>query len=161
MKDPKILAGGAVLLVAAFWFYIKPNYLDAAPPVVYTQEQLDAAPRPTVTLDELILNLNAPATAPKFVKLVAALEFADPQHKWVGAKGAGLEAKNEAFAEELAPEKHRILDVVTAVVGTKTPDEIATPEGRDALKHDLIAAINSELHTEKVEDVYFVTFITQ
>lgn len=161
MKDPKILAGGGVLLVALFWFYLKPNYLDAAPPVIYTQEQLASAPRPTVTLDELILNLNAPASAPKFVKLVAALEFEDTQHQWVGAKGASLEAKNAAFAEELAPEKHRILDVVTTVVGTKTPDEVATTEGREALKRDLVAALNDELHTEKVEEVYFVTFITQ
>lgn len=161
MKDPKILAGAAVFLAAAFWFYIKPNYVDAKPPVVYTQEQLDAAPRPTLTLQERVLNLSAPATAPKYVKLVAALEFADPGHKWVGAKGEGLAAKNEAFAAELEPESHRIWDVVTRVIGSKTIDEVSTAEGRESLKHDLVTALNDELHTEKVEDVFFVTFITQ
>ncbi len=49
-KDKKVLAGGAVLFAAAFWFYIKPNYMDAKPPPVYTQEQIQSSPRPTVML---------------------------------------------------------------------------------------------------------------
>ena len=50
-KDKKILAGGAVLFAAAFWFYIKPNYMDPRPAAVYTAEQIAEAPRPTVILD--------------------------------------------------------------------------------------------------------------
>ena len=38
-KDKKVLAGGAVLIAAAFWFYIKPNYMDAKPAPVITQER--------------------------------------------------------------------------------------------------------------------------
>ena len=41
-KDKKVLAGGAVLIAAAFWFYIKPNYMDAKPAPVITQEQIEA-----------------------------------------------------------------------------------------------------------------------
>ncbi|MCK9517952.1 MAG: flagellar basal body-associated FliL family protein [Dehalococcoidia bacterium] len=161
MKDPKILAGGAVLLAALFMFYIKPNYVDAKDPAVYSQAQIVSAPRPTLTLEERVLNLSAPATSPKYVKLVIALEFADPQHHWVTLKGDALAAKNASFAAELEPESHRIWDVITRVVGSKTIEEVSTSEGREALKQDLVAALNDEIITEKVEDVFFVTFITQ
>ena len=80
MKDKRVLAGVAVLLLAAFWFYIKPNYLDAKPPPPPpTEEQIAAAARPTVFLgksnaaaghgaapapvEALVLNLKAPAYA--------------------------------------------------------------------------------------------------
>lgn len=174
IKDPKILAGGAVLFGALFWFVIKPHFFaPAPPPPVYTEEQIAAAPRPTVLLgkavgeakptapDGLILNLKAPASSPNYVKAIIALEFEDPDHKYIGAAGAGLAAKNAAFTEELQPEMHKVLDAVTTVFGSKTVDEVASTEGRDKLKAELIEAINKELHTEKVEAIYFETFITQ
>lgn len=161
MKDPKILAGGAVLLIAAFWFYIKPHYMDSKPAPVYTEEQLAAAPRPTVQLDERVLNLKAPATTPNYVKAVIALEFSDPDHKWMGAKGEALTVKNEAFSKELGPEMHRVWDVITSVVATRTIEQVASGEGREALKKDLATALNAELTDHKVETVFFVTFITQ
>jgi hypothetical protein len=174
-KDKKVLAGGAVLFAAAFWFYIKPNYMDPKPPVVYTAEQIAQAPRPTVILgkavpghgpatnapDGLILNLKAPSTAPKYVKAVIALEFEAEDPPWIGLKGAALEAKNAHFAEELQPEMHKILDSVATVIGSKTADEVSTTEGREHLKAELIEAINHHLHGHKVEQIYFETFITQ
>ena len=39
---------------AAFWFYIKPNYMDPKPPPVYTEEQIAEAPRPTVYLGKAV-----------------------------------------------------------------------------------------------------------
>jgi hypothetical protein len=174
-KDKKILAGGAVLFAAAFWFYIKPNYMDAQPPVVYTEEQIAGAPRPTVILgkpisghgpttnapDGLILNLRAPASAPNYVKAIIALEFESEDPPWVGVKGPALEAKNAHFAEELQPEMHKILDAVATVVGSKSADEVSTTEGREHLKAELIEAINHHLPGHKVEHIYFETFITQ
>ncbi len=163
MKDKRILigGGGALLLLAAFWFYIKPHYVTPKPAVVYTEEQISEAPRPTVQLEERGLNLKAPASAPNYVKAVIALEFEDPDHKWIGLAGAGLEAKNKTYAEEMQPEMHRIWDTITSVVGSKSIDQVSSLEGRDELKHELVAAINKDLHREKVENVFFVTFITQ
>ena len=37
MKDKKVLAGGAVLFVALFWFFIKPQFLDAKPVIPPTE----------------------------------------------------------------------------------------------------------------------------
>jgi flagellar basal body-associated protein FliL len=172
MPDKKILAGGAVLAGAAFWFYIKPNYVDSKPPVVYTEQQIAEAARPTVYLGKsvgegasgetgLVLNLKAPPSAPAYAKVVIALEFEDPKRAYIGAKGAALVAKNVAFTEELQPEMYRVLDVVTSVFGSKTPEQVSTSEERDKLKVELRDRINEVLRDQKVEGVFFETFITQ
>ncbi len=160
-KNKKILAGGAVFFLAAFWFYIKPNYIDSKPPVVFTEQQIAEAARPTVTLPEKVFNLKAPPTAPNYVKTVIALEFADPEHKYIKLKGEGLILANEHFTLELEPEIHRITDVITALMANHTIEEVATSEGREKLKDEIVIAINKELAHEKVENVYFATFITQ
>lgn len=161
MKDKKVLIGVALLLAAAFWFYIKPNFMDAKPAPVYTDEQIAAAPKPTVQLEERVLNLRAPATAPNYVKAAIALEFADPHHKWINLKGHALVLKNEVFTEEMEPDLPRIWDIITSIVGSRSVEQVATTEGREALKQELMAAINKEIHHEQVQNVYFVTFITQ
>lgn len=64
MKDPKILAGIAILVLAAGWFYVKPNFIDAKAVPVYTQAELADAPQPVLQLGERVLNLPTPAGAP-------------------------------------------------------------------------------------------------
>jgi len=175
LKDKKVLAGGAVLFLAAFWFYIKPNYMDPKPPPVYTEEQIASAPRPTVMLGKpgaeghaasnaaegLIFNLKAPSSAPRYVKVIIALEFEPQTPPWIGVAGDALTARNAAFAHELEHEMHKILDAVATTIGSKTSDEVNTTEGREHLKEELIEAINHHLHDHKVEHIYFETFITQ
>jgi flagellar basal body-associated protein FliL len=162
MPDIKLMAGGAVLAGAAFWFFIKPNYLDApAEPPVYTEEELSAAPRPTVTLEERVLNLKSSAQSPHYVKVQIAFEFADPERKWVGLSGEALVAKNEAFTKEMEGELYRVWDVVTTVIGSKTVDQASDPDGRALLKDELRDAVNAQIHEGEVETVYFVTFVTQ
>lgn len=180
MKDKKVLIGGALMLAAAFWFYIKPNYMDAKPPPVFTEAQIAAAAKPTVFLgksnaaagghgastagaapDGLILNLKAPASSPAYAKVIMALEFSDPDKKYVGVKESALATKNAAYAHELEPEMHKILDSVTSVFGSKSPDDVASTDGRNHLKDELIEAINEHLHGKQVIAIYFETFITQ
>jgi hypothetical protein len=174
MKDKKVLAGGAVLLLAAFWFYIKPNYMDANPPVVYTQEQIASAPRPTLFIGKnpdphveagnegVVFNLQAPANAPKYARVIMAIEFEDPDKTYVGVSGTdAILAKNIEFAHHLDPEMHKVLDVVTNLFSSRTIDQVISAEGKEKLKADLIEGLNSELHGEVVEAVYFESFITQ
>lgn len=174
-KDKKVLAGGAVLFAAAFWFYIKPNYMDSAPVAPPTREEVEASPHPTVFLgkpdevsqeagaapDGLILNLKSPSGAPAYAKVIMALEFQQPVPPWVGVSGDALAAKNAEYAHHLQPEMHKILDTVATVVGSKTAEVVGTVEGREELKTELIEAINEHLHEDKVEQIYFETFITQ
>ena len=160
-KNKKILAGGAVFLVAAFWFYIKPHYMDAKPVVVYTDEQIAEAARPTIKLEDRVYNLKAPATGPSYLKASIALEFADPDLKYIKLKGEAIGVQDLAFTKEHAAEMPRVWDAVTSVIASRTVQEVSTPEGRDKLKTELMAAVNKELKHDKVENVYFITFITQ
>ena len=90
-----------------------------------------------------------------------ALEFADPEHKWFGLAGQALVTKNEEFTLEMEGELHRVWDVIATVVGDKTPEDVSDSAGRELLKEELRDAVNNEIHEQKVEGVYFVTFITQ
>ena len=179
MKDKKVLAGGAVLFIAAFWFYIKPNYMDAKPAPVYTAEQIESSPRPTVMIgrvvsapgghgaapsnapEGLVLNLKAPASDPNYVKTIMALEFEIPEKPWIGVEGDALTAKNVEFTHHLEHEMPKILDAIATVFGSHTAEEVSSVEGREMLKAELIEAINEHLHEEKVESIYFEVFITQ
>ncbi len=174
MKDKKVLAGGAVLLIAAFWFYIKPNYLDAKAVVPPTEAQIAAAPRPTLFIGKnpdphakesaagVVFNLKTTSSVPNYAKVIMAIEFEDPLLHYVGVSGAAaIIAKNVHFAEELEPERHKILDVVTQIFSSKTVDQVSSAEGKEHLKEEIIEALNEELHSEKVEAIYFESFITQ
>ncbi len=174
MPDKKVLAGGAVLIAAAFWFYIKPNYLDSPPPVPFTEEEIAQAARPTIFVGKaageghsggedpgIVLNLKSSGATQSYVKVVMALEFDDPDHEYVGAAPHAVVAKNLVFREELEPEMHKIMDAITTTFGSKTLDDVADAAGREKLKEDLIHAVNEHLHEEKVITVYFSQFITQ
>lgn len=162
MRDKKVMAGGALLLGAAgFWFVLKPEFVDQAPPPDYTEEEIAAAPKPTIEMEELVLNLRAPASDPAYVKIELAIEFADPNNHYVGLAPADVQSRNESFAGDLQPQMPRIRDAITAVVGDATPEEVSTPEGRNELKDELVSALNDRIDEERVTDVYFVTFITQ
>jgi hypothetical protein len=146
---------------------------------VYTQEQIQSSPRPTVMIgrtvvasgghgpvtsnapEGVILNLKAPASAPKYVKTIIALEFGIPETPWIGVSGDALTAKNVDYTHHLEHERPKIMDAIATVFGSHTADEVASVEGRDELKFELIEAINEHLHAEKVEAVYFEVFITQ
>ncbi len=52
-------------------------------------------------------------------------------------------------------------DAVTTIVTAKTPDEISTPAGKEALKAEIQAAVQKLLPDEHVKRVLFVDFITQ
>jgi len=162
LKDPKILAGAAVLLGVGFWFFVKPIVMPAKVAKPPTTEQIAAAPRPTLTLEERVLNLKSPAAAPNYVKVSLALEFEDPKHSYLHLKGASVTAANAALTEEMKPDLPRVWDTVIKTVSGKTMEQVASPEGQDALKTELITALNSQLGAERrVERINFVIWITQ
>lgn len=162
MKNPKILGGGAVVFALLFWFVLKPMFFGGESlPAVFTEEEIAEAPRPTLLLEERVLNLKSDNETPNYVKLILALEFADPELYFMGLEGEALVKGNEAFSEEMSPSTPRIWDVVTSIFGDHTLEEVSDIEAREELKEELMEAINEQLHEEKVENIYFVAFVTQ
>lgn len=161
MRDPKILAGIAILLAAAAWFYVKPNYIDAKPAPTYTDEQLDNAPRPVLLLGERILNL--PATREgreRYVKLELALEFNDPAHVLVGKTAEQMAAENEELRQELDRYMPDILDTLHRVLGSPEYGGI-TAASAGPFKEQFLAEVNRIVEGRDATAVYLPTFVTQ
>lgn len=79
-----------------------------------------------------------------------------------GSKCEAEEHKLQAeFDEEIGSGRQLIEDAVTTIVSGKTAEEIATPEGKEALKAEITAAVEQILDHHHVTRVLFVNFITQ
>lgn len=165
MKSPdkRILAGGGVLLAAGFWFYAKPAFLDEAPPIPPTEVEIEDAAHPTFSIggeQGLVVNVGSKADG-RYAKLQLSLEFHDPTGSYVGLKPAAIQLKNEEFASEVEPSKHRILDAVIQVFNAESPAVAMASDHREELRKELIEAINASLEESEVEDLQFVTLLIQ
>lgn len=65
------------------------------------------------------------------------------------------------FQHEIGTGLQVIEDAVTTVVTGHTMSEVVTPEGKEALKAEIKAAVDGLLHEPKVHRVLFLNFITQ
>lgn len=55
----------------------------------------------------------------------------------------------------------KLRDTILTVLGTRTVDELLTPDGKVKLKQDMLQAINDRVPEIKCEDVYFTEFLVQ
>ena len=75
---------------------------------------------------------------------------------------AALEAELlHEFEEEIGTGIQLIEDAVTIVVSSKTPDEVATAAGKEALKEEIERAVERLIDEPHVSRVLFLNFITQ
>lgn len=161
MRDPKILAGIAVLAMAAGWFYVKPNYIDAKPAPVYTSEELEHAPNPVLLLDERVLNLaGGGAAGGRYVKVGVALEFSDPDHVLVGKTAEDMAIENEELQVEMERYMPRMLDSLHRLLGSPEFDGI-TAATAEPFKRAFLAEVNEIVDGREAEAVYLTTFVTQ
>lgn len=163
LPDKRILAGGGVLLAAGFWFYIKPTFLDQAPPVPPTEAEIEDAAHPTIMLggeQGLVVNVGAGAER-RYAKLQLSLEFHDASGSYVGLAPAAVELRNEEFALEFEPTKHRVLDAVIRVFSAESPADAMASNHREALREELLSAINASLEEHEAERLQFVSLIIQ
>ena len=161
MKDPKMLAGLAVMVLAAGWVYVKPNYIDAKPTPAYTDEELEHAPRPVLLLGERILNLAATREGrERYVKLELVIEFNDPAHALVGKTAEQMAVENEELRQELARYMPDILDTLHQTLGSPEYGTI-TAASAGPFKEQFLAEVNRIVEGRAATAVYLPTFITQ
>jgi|HubBroStandDraft_6_1064221.scaffolds.fasta_scaffold01600_14 flagellar FliL protein len=55
----------------------------------------------------------------------------------------------------------RLRDAILTVLGTRTVDELVTPEGKAKLKVDILQAINERMPELQCREVYFTEFLVQ
>jgi len=99
------------------------------------------APR-MVKLEQFTINLSTPGSAtPKFVRA-----------------SISIEVPNEDSEKEVNNKMPQVRNSIIDLFNAKRPADLATAEGRDYLKEEVINALNSFLITGKVKGVYFTSF---
>lgn len=99
------------------------------------------APR-MVKLEQFTINLSTPGSAtPKFVRAAISVEV-----------------PNEDSEKEVNNKMPQVRNSIIDLFNAKRPADLATAEGRDYLKEEIINALNSFLITGKVKGVYFTSF---
>ncbi len=106
------------------------------------------------------------ATGDLVVSARPAGASAPPQDRTSGGETVDpCEAEEHAlmseFEHEIGSGRQLIEDAVTTVVTGHTASEIASPEGKEALKQEIALAVDDLIHAPKVHRVLFLNFITQ
>ena len=124
----------------------------------------------TADLGAFIVNLSEQSS---FLKVKILVEY-DPDLMMVhgaaegggghGGGGAGGGEKEEGgLPGAMSAREPMIKDAIIRVISAKSVKELLTPEGKDALKDELVEAINEALALDEgpVIAVYFIEFILQ
>jgi flagellar FliL protein len=92
-------------------------------------------------LDSFTVNLAQGEGPRRYVRLDAVLKMSD-------------DAKNPEFEAR----KPQIRDTIISILNTKRADDLLKKEGKNYLKEEIKASINSFLVDGKVEDIYYISF---
>lgn len=72
--------------------------------------------------------------------------------------GLGVEMKE---GDKQSPSMGKLRDTILTVLGTRTVDELLTPQGKEKLKADMLQAINDRVPEIKCQEIYFTEFLVQ
>jgi len=117
---------------------------------------------PTIQIKDRVINLNA-KSGYQYAKLTLDVVFADTSGQFVKAKGDSLKKLQDTFATDNQAMVAAFNDVVTTDVSQKTPQELATNDGKEALRKQLIGDFNSRLAAGAPPVLYvnYVDFVMQ
>jgi flagellar basal body-associated protein FliL len=140
----------------------------AAPVVAQPSTFPTTANLPTLQIKDRVINLNA-KNGYQYAKMTLNVMFNDPKGEYAKAKGEALKKLQETFVTDNPAALSAFNDVVTTDVSQKTPQELATADGKEALRQQLIKDFNSRLAPPakpgdpplKVLWVEYVDFIMQ
>ena len=151
-----IIAGIAVVIlivavVAVKMFVLAPKTTQPAKTVTKENSPLTNANLATVSLKPIIVNLSDPS-GDKYLKIAITLvERKNPSKKKEGEGESGGVSLEDAMVK----------DAIIGLLSSKDSTDINSYEGKNAIKKELIAAINKTLKKNLVKDIYFTEFIIQ
>jgi flagellar FliL protein len=101
-------------------------------------------PPPVMALKPFVVNLMGGADAPRYLKL----EF-------------DMELHPGSQVKEVESRMSELRDSIIVLLGSKRYEDLATIEGKDRLKEEIIARVNTILQTATASRVFFKEFIIQ
>ncbi len=106
-----------------------------------------------------IVNLAEPG-GKKFIRVTATLEF-DPPAGYAELAEEEKAAALAAFTAEIDSKIPVLDDTIVTLLSSKDFQSVYTTEGKDALRQEIMDAVNSRLPDYKVIYVYFKEFVMQ
>jgi len=104
-----------------------------------------------VSMDTFIVNLADPG-GNRYLRVTMDLELTGKPADKSGGKTAG---------DELAKRMPQIRDAILMILSTKRYVDISTPEGKTALREEILNAANGLLASSQISRIYFKEFVIQ
>lgn len=113
-----------------------------------------------VTLGERVVNLADPGGF-RYLKTEIVLSLSDPAVPSADLTGDKLKEEQSRLNLEIDPIRPQIQDVLTTVLTSKTVADVSTPQGKEALKQELLAQLQPLLGQQRILGIYFAQFLIQ
>jgi flagellar FliL protein len=144
-----------VLVMGGGMFLIYTKLSPASPKAVVPETEAEVIPEKAkpedigavVSMDTFIVNLADPG-GNRYLRVTMDLELA--------GKTAGKTA-----GDELAKRMPQIRDAILMILATKRYADISTPEGKTALREEILNAVNGLLVSSQIARIYFKEFVIQ
>lgn len=147
---PKLAPGGISIHVG-----------DAAPAEAATLvPTVGGDPGVPVTLGERVVNLADPGGF-RYLKTEIVLSLHSPGVIGPDLTTDELATEQALLNARLEPIKPQIQDVLTSVLTAKTVAEVTTPEGKEALRDELIERLQPLIRQNQITGLYFAQFVIQ
>ena len=153
----KRLASVGVLAFAALLSACGSSAYVAPPNSFPTTQNL-----PSLQLNGRVINLNTVGSGYKYAKLSVNVQFQDISGQYVKATGPALTKLETDFAAANSATISAFNDVLTTDVSQKSANDLATAQGLESLRQQLIKDFNSRLAAPPpVLYVEFTDFVMQ
>jgi flagellar protein FliL len=107
-----------------------------------------------------VVNLADPGGR-RFVRVSIVLEFAPNNPAYYTSIGEAKSTIVTTFTTDLSPKLPVVNDVLVTVLSSKTFEQVYSPDGKDALRKEIIEQLNARLSEYSVIYVYFTEFAVQ
>jgi len=140
--------------------------------LAYTQLASGSAPPPEVpdpspgqqgvmlALDDRVINLAA-GGAYRYAKIGVTIELRPASKDFYTLAGEARATSQKTIIADFDKDLPVLLDKLGTVVGAKTSDELSKPDGRAALKKELLDSFRSVLGEKDVIDIFFTDLVMQ
>lgn len=127
-----------------------PGYMQVGQPVSGVMYQLDTT----------VVNLAEPGGL-RYLQVAIVLEFWPLIENYYDLEAEAKALAEDEFKASIDEWRPVIDDLVMTTLSSKTYNDIATIDGKEALKSELMVAINEMMGYEGVINVYFTNFLIQ
>ncbi len=118
---------------------------------------------PMLALESRVINLagGGEVGAFKYAKVAVTVELRPADAGFYSLASADRAKEEKKETDEVAQDVPLLLDALGRVVSAHDSTSLTTPDGRAALKEELLAEMRKVMGEDKVLDIYFTDFVMQ